>query len=67
MSQDELSLRRYTFVQFSIVELDALYRLLSHHYIPYGDEEALHVVKKIAQSIEEYELGSRDSQSPQRT
>jgi hypothetical protein len=53
--------------EFTITELRALWRLLSHYYIPYGDEEALKVVRKISRLLEENdELGTGDSQPTQR-
>lgn len=53
--------------EFNIEEIRALWRLLSHYYIPYEDDEALKVVRKISRLLEENdELGARNSQPTQR-
>lgn len=42
-------------------ELRILFHLLSHQYIPYSNEDAMRVVRKIVRIVEEHELGPTSS------
>lgn len=49
--------------KFTIEELQALKRILEHHYISYEDMGAIEVTRKIVRIVEQYELSAGDSKA----